>query len=112
MIPSLERLNPVGNNPLTRDQVNAFGRQQANACAEKFWPTTATPRSLVLMLTVDVPPLMKIERDNFKILPPLSLMRSTKRKEPFSCGVPPRLSVPASNDTPAGSAPSMIVALV
>src|SRR3954449_4883886 len=112
MRPLLESVNPAGGAPLKSDQVNAFGRQHANRVDEKFCPITATPRSLLLMLTVDVPPPMNSPCVNFaSVLPAASLTRRVIANEPFSTGVPVMFSVPASNESPAGRAPSIIEAL-
>src|SRR3954465_6571447 len=115
MRPLLESVNPAGGAPLKSDQVNAFGRQHANRVDEKFCPITATPRSLLLMLTVDVPPPMNNPRPTFMSVLATgvaeSLIRNVIPNDPFSMGVPVMLSVPASNDKPAGNAPSMIVAV-
>src|SRR3954467_2461679 len=99
MTPPLESPSPAGSDPLKSDHVNAFGRQHANSVDEKFCPMSATPRSLLLMLTVDVPPPMNSPRPHFaSVLPAESLIRSVKKNEPFSSGVPVILRVPASND--------------
>src|SRR3954470_2246578 len=112
MTPALERFNPSGNVPLNSDHVNAFGRQHANRVDEKFCPMSPTPRSLLLMLTVVVPPAMNTPRAHFvSVLPAESRIRSVMLKNPFPSGLPTMFRVPASNDSPAGNAPSMMVAV-